>query len=142
MLAVCTLIKSSYLAANQPFPLQVYELLADRASGPGEQAVSLEQREEAYQAAVLQVGWFCSNLWCGLASRAGQLCNEVCLEQREEAYRAAVLQVGLVLWTAKCTDLLAIQLIVILVVLPTFEPAKPVQLGQQLFTEPAGQVLW
>lgn len=35
--------------------LQVYELLADRASGPGEQAVSLEQREEHYQAAVLQV---------------------------------------------------------------------------------------
>ncbi|PRW05942.1 nuclear pore complex Nup155 isoform B [Chlorella sorokiniana] len=33
---------------------QVYELLADRASGPGEQAVSLVQREEAYQAAVLQ----------------------------------------------------------------------------------------
>ncbi|KAL4426022.1 hypothetical protein ABPG75_010038 [Micractinium tetrahymenae] len=33
---------------------QVYELLADRASGPGEQAVSLEQREEYYQAAVLQ----------------------------------------------------------------------------------------
>ncbi|EFN51092.1 hypothetical protein CHLNCDRAFT_141404 [Chlorella variabilis] len=33
---------------------QVYELLADRASGPGEQAVSLEQREEHYQAAVLQ----------------------------------------------------------------------------------------
>ncbi|KAL4425159.1 hypothetical protein ABPG77_008264 [Micractinium sp. CCAP 211/92] len=33
---------------------QVYELLADRASGPGEQAVSLERREEYYQAAVLQ----------------------------------------------------------------------------------------
>ena len=43
-----------------PHPLpryrQVYELLADRASGPGEQAVSLAQREESYQAAVLQVG--------------------------------------------------------------------------------------
>ena len=35
---------------------QVYELLADRASGPGEQAVSLQQREEYYQQAVLQVG--------------------------------------------------------------------------------------
>lgn len=33
----------------------MYELLADRASGPGEQAVSLERREEYYQAAVLQV---------------------------------------------------------------------------------------
>lgn len=38
-----------------PPPSQVYELLADRASGPGEQAVSLERREEYYQAAVLQV---------------------------------------------------------------------------------------
>lgn len=40
---------------STPHPRQVYELLADRASGPGEQAVSLQQREEAYQAAVLQV---------------------------------------------------------------------------------------
>lgn len=47
-------------AHTPPPPLphyrQVYELLADRASGPGEQAVSLAQREESYQAAVLQVG--------------------------------------------------------------------------------------
>ena len=41
---------------STPHPRQVYELLADRASGPGEQAVSLQRREEAYQAAVLQVG--------------------------------------------------------------------------------------
>ncbi|PSC67210.1 nuclear pore complex NUP155 [Micractinium conductrix] len=37
---------------------QVYELLADRASGPGEQAVSLQQREEYYQQAVLQAKSF------------------------------------------------------------------------------------
>lgn len=69
--ALCTPKVVQAAAAHLPqssfrFPLprhptpnpQVYELLADRASGPGEQAVSLEQREEYYQAAVLQVrGW-------------------------------------------------------------------------------------
>ncbi|KAI3427442.1 hypothetical protein D9Q98_010357 [Chlorella vulgaris] len=37
---------------------QVYELLADRAGGAGEQAVSLEQREQHYQAALLQAKSF------------------------------------------------------------------------------------
>jgi hypothetical protein len=36
----------------------VYELLADRAGGAGEQAVSLEQREQHYQAALLQAKSF------------------------------------------------------------------------------------
>ena len=52
---------------------QVYELLADRANGPGEQAVSLQQREEQYQAAVLQVGLL-KELWVGWPASAGGSC--------------------------------------------------------------------